>query len=49
MERFIIKSQHNGMRLDKVLVAFLTDKSRSFIDNLIDDGKCTVNGKVDKS
>ena len=49
MERFIIKSQHNGMRLDKVLVAFLPDKSRSFIANLIDEGKCTVNGKVAKS
>ena len=49
MDRFIIKSKYNGMRLDKVLVSFLDNKSRSFISNLIDDGKCLVNGKVAKS
>ena len=37
------------MRLDKVLVAFLDDKSRSFISNLIDQGNCLVNGKVAKA
>lgn len=49
MERFIIKSKDNGMRLDKVLVSFLTDKSRSFVSNLIDDGKVLVNGKISKA
>ena len=49
MERFIIKSKNNGMRLDKVLVSFLTDKSRSFVSNLIDDGKVLVNGKISKA
>ena len=49
MERFIIKSNHNGMRLDKVLVAFLSDKSRSYISNLIDQGNCLVNGKEAKA
>ena len=49
MDRFNIKSKDNGMRLDKVLVSFLDNKSRSFISNLIDEGKCLVNGKVAKS
>lgn len=49
MERFIIKSKDNGTRLDKVLVSFLTDKSRSFVSNLIDDGKVLVNGKISKA
>lgn len=49
MERFTIKSKDNGLRLDKALVAFLPDKSRSFISHLIDEGKCFVNGKVGKA
>ena len=49
MDRFIIKSKDNGMRLDKVLVSFLDNKSRSFIANLIDEGKCLVNGKPAKA
>ena len=49
MERFIIKSKDNGLRLDKVLVSFLDNKSRSFVANLIDEGKCFVNGKPAKA
>ena len=49
MERFIFKSKDNGMRLDKVLVSFLIDKSRSFVSNLIDDCKVLVNGKISKA
>lgn len=49
MERFITKSKNNGMRLDKVLVSFLDNKSRSFVANLIDEGKCLVNGKPAKA
>ena len=49
MERFIIKSKDNGLRLDKVLVSFLDNKSRSFIANLIDEGECFVNGKQAKA
>lgn len=49
MERFIIKSKDNGLRLDKVLVSFLDNKSRSFVANLIDEGKCLVNGKIAKA
>ena len=37
------------MRLDKVLVSFLDNKSRSFVSNLIDDGKVLVNGKISKA
>lgn len=39
----------DGLRLDKVLVMFNKDKSRSFLSNLIDNGNCSVNGKVEKS
>ena len=49
MERFNIKSKDNGLRLDKVLVSFLDNKSRSFVANLIDEGKCFVNGKPAKA
>ena len=49
MEKFVVKQQQNNMRLDKALVAFLPEKSRSFISNLIDDEKCLVNGKVAKN
>ena len=49
MERFIVKSQYNGMRLDKVLVAFLPDKSRSYISNLIDQGNVLINDKSAKA
>ncbi len=49
MERFIIKSKDNGMRLDKVLVSFLDNKSRSFVANLINEDKCFVNGKPTKA
>ena len=49
MERFIIKSKDNGIRLDKVLVSFLDNKSRSFVANLIDEGKCFVNRKPAKA
>ena len=37
------------MRLDKVLVAFMSDRSRSYVSNLIDDGNCLVNGKIAKA
>ena len=37
------------MRLDKVLVAFLPDKSRSYISNLIDQGNVLINDKSAKA
>ena len=48
MEKFIISEQYKNMRLDKVLVALLSGKSRNYISKLIDDGNCLVNGKVAK-
>ena len=49
MNKFVVKQQYNNMRLDKALVAFLPDNSRSFMSSLIDEGKCLVNGKVAKN
>ncbi len=49
MEKFIVKETQNNMRLDKVLVAFMSDKSRNYISKLIDDGNCFVNDKVAKA
>ena len=48
MEKYIVSEQFNSMRLDKVLVAFMNEKSRSFVCKIIDDGKCFVNGKIAK-
>ena len=48
MEKYTVLESQNHMRLDKVLVAFMTDKSRNFISKIIDDGHCFVNGKVGK-
>ncbi len=48
MEKYIVSEQFNSMRLDKVLVAFMNEKSRSFACKIIDDGKCFVNGKMAK-
>ena len=49
MEKFIVKESQNNLRLDKVLVAFLCDKSRNYISKLIDDGNCFVNDKEAKT
>ena len=49
MKKFIINESQNNMRLDKALVAFLNDKSRSYASKLIDEGNCFVNGKVAKA
>ena len=48
MEKYIVSEQFNSMRLDKVLVAFMNEKSRSFVSKIIDEGKCFVNGKIAK-
>ena len=49
MAKFIINESLNNLRLDKALVAFMTDRSRSYVAKLIDDGHCMVNGKTAKS
>ena len=37
------------MRLDKALVFFLPDYSRTYVSKLIDEGHCLVNGKNEKA
>ena len=49
MEKFVVTYEQDNMRLDKILVSFLPDRSRSFITKVIDDGLCNVNGKVAKA
>lgn len=46
---YIITEKEKGIRLDKVLVSFLNDKSRTYISRLIEDGCCTVNGVIAKA
>ena len=48
MEKFIVGIDKNNERLDKVLVDFLSDKSRTFISSLIEQGYVLVNGKIAK-
>ena len=48
MPVYIVKDHQKGMRLDKVLVAFMPDKSRNYISKLIDDEQVLVNQKVGK-
>ena len=49
MEKYVVIEQYSHMRLDKVLVAFMSDRSRSYVSKLIDDGNCLVNGKIAKA
>lgn len=49
MEKYVVIEQYSRMRLDKVLVAFMSDRSRSYVSKLIDDGNCLVNGKIAKA
>lgn len=49
MEKYVVIEQYSHMRLDKVLVAFMSDRSRSYVAKLIDEGNCFVNGKIAKS
>lgn len=39
----------DGLRLDKALVIFCPDKSRSYLSDLISNGMCLVNGKEQKA
>lgn len=45
----ITNSDYNGLRLDKVLVSELKDRSREFIMRLIDEGEVLVNDKKAKN
>ncbi len=49
MELYKVTYLENGLRLDKALVTFLPDKSRSYLSNLITLGHVLVNGKVEKA
>ena len=49
MESVVITSQEAGERLDQFLQTQIGDHSRSFIQKLIKEGNCLVNGKQVKS
>lgn len=49
METYKVTELQANMRLDKILVSFMPDKSRSYIAKIIDEGNCFVNGNVAKA
>ena len=46
--KYIVSFKENNERLDKAVSLLNSELSRSFIAKLIDEGKITVNGKVEK-
>ena len=44
-----VEAQYNGLRIDKLLSILYSDKSRSYIQKLIDEEKVLVNDKTVKS
>ena len=46
--KYIVTFKENGERLDKAVALLNNELSRSFITKLIDEGKITINGKVEK-
>lgn len=46
--KYIVSFKENGERLDKAVAMLNSELSRSFITKLIDEGKITINGKVEK-
>ena len=48
MEKYVVSEQFKNMRLDKVLVAFMNNRSRSYVSKLIDEEHVFVNGKIAK-
>ena len=46
--KYIVTFKENGERLDKAVAMLNSELSRSFITKLIDEGKITINGKVEK-
>ncbi len=49
METYKVNEFQSNMRLDKILVSFMPDKSRTYISKLIEEGNCLVNGKIAKA
>lgn len=47
--KFIVEENEAGIRLDSYLSKKIEDKSRSFMQNLIDEEKILVNHKIEKS
>lgn len=46
--KYTVTFKENGQRLDKAVAMLNSELSRSFITKLIDGGKITINGKVEK-
>ena len=46
--KYIVTFKESGQRLDKAVAMLNSELSRSFITKLIDEGKITINGKVEK-
>ncbi|MBP3733230.1 MAG: RluA family pseudouridine synthase [Bacilli bacterium] len=46
--KYTVTFKENGERLDKAVALLNSELSRSFITKLIDEGKITINGKVEK-
>ena len=46
--KYIVTFKENGQRLDKAVAMLNSELSRSFITKLIEEGKITINGKVEK-
>lgn len=49
METYKVNELQANTRLDKILVSFMPDKSRSYIAKIIDEGNCFVNGNIAKA
>ncbi len=49
MDIYKVTYLEGGLRLDKALVVFCPEKSRSYLSLLISDGHCLVNGEVQKA
>ena len=46
--KYIVTFKESGERLDKAVALLNSELSRSFITKLIDEGKITINGKIEK-
>ena len=47
-ERFVVSEEYEGLRADKYLSLIIGDRSRSFLQKLIKEGKTLLNGSVIK-
>lgn len=49
MGTYKVNEFQSNMRLDKILVSFMPEKSRTYISKIIEEGNCLVNGKIAKA